>query len=130
MELIKEQLKEGDKHGLELATILASRLNPLVLGQYESTINIAKEYQRELLLLRMFSSKKEVDKIVERFTTGYTHHSRVIGCQEAKEIFGDGLEIVPHNSEEWRLIWEFYLNNSNIIDLIGTLRIVDKFTEK
>ena len=59
LELIKKHLNKEDKHGLELATILASRINPLVLGQYESSIDIAKEYQRELLMTRMLKSKKK-----------------------------------------------------------------------
>jgi len=132
LELIKNHLKEKDEHGLELATILASRLNPLILGQYESTIDIAKEYQKELLLLRMFSSKRKVNAIVDRFAKGYTHHSRVIGCNEAKEIFGgnDNIEIMSSDSDEWKLIWEFYLNNRNIADLLGVLKLVDKLKEK
>jgi len=125
LELIKKHLDKEDKHGLELATILASRINPLVLGQYESSIDIAKEYQRELLQLRMFkgSKKADVDKIVDRFATGYTHHSRVISCKEAGDIFGDtNVEILTSDSKEWNLIWEFYLNNRNIADLLGVLK--------
>jgi hypothetical protein len=133
LDLIKQHLKEGDKHGLELATILASRINPLVLGQYESSIGIAKEYQRELLSMRMLKDKKseEVDKIVQRFATGYTHHSRVITCKEAKEIFGeDNIEILASSSPEWNLIWEFYLNNKNIADLLSVLKNIDQFNQK
>jgi len=131
LNLIKQHLKEGGKHGLELATILVSRINPLVMGQYESTIDIAKEYQKELLLMRMFKSKKEVEKIVKRFSIGYTHHSRVIDCNEAKNIFGDDkIEILDSNSKEWNLIWEFYINNRNIGDLLGVLKYVDKMNEK
>jgi len=131
LNLIKQHLKEGGKYGLELATILASRINPLVMGQYESTIDIAKEYQKELLLMRMFKSKKEVEKIVKRFSIGYTHHSRVIDCNEAKNIFGDDkIEILDSNSKEWNLIWEFYINNRNIGDLLGVLKYVDKMNEK
>jgi len=132
LELIKKHLNKEDKHGLELATILASRINPLVLGQYESSIDIAKEYQRELLMTRMLKSKKkaDVDKIVERFATGYTHHSRVITCVEAKDILGeDNIEILASNSQEWNLIWEFYLNNRNIADLLGVLKNIDKLSQ-
>ena len=133
LELIKKHLDKEDKHGLELATILASRINPLVLGQYESSIDIAKEYQRELLQLRMFkgSKKADVDKIVDRFATGYTHHSRVISCKEAGDIFGDtNVEILTSDSKEWNLIWEFYLNNRNIADLLGVLKNIDKLNQK
>jgi hypothetical protein len=130
LELIKQHLKKEDKHGLELATILASRINPLVLGQYESSINIAKDYQRELLLMRMFKSKEDVDKIVDRFATGYSHHSRVINCKEAKDIFGeDKIEILAADSTEWNLIWEFYLNNRNIGDLLSVLKNIDKLNQ-
>lgn len=132
LELIKKHLNKEDKHGLELATILASRINPLILGQYESSIDIAKEYQRELLMMRMLKSKKkaDVDKIVERFATGYTHHSRVITCVEAKDILGeDNIEILASNSQEWNLIWEFYLNNRNIADLLGVLKNIDKLSQ-
>ena len=132
LELIKKHLNKEDKHGLELATILASRINPLVLGQYESSIDIAKEYQRELLMMRMLKSKKktEVNKIVERFATGYTHHSRVISCVEAKDILGEeNIEILASNSPEWNLLWEFYLNNRNIADLLGVLKNIDKLNQ-
>lgn len=132
LELIKKHLNKEDKHGLELATILASRINPLVLGQYESSIDIAKEYQRELLMMRMLKSKKkaDVDKIVERFATGYTHHSRVITCVEAKDILGEeNIEILASNSQEWNLLWEFYLNNRNIADLLGVLKNIDKLSQ-
>src|SRR3989344_9541777 len=131
LELIKKHLNKEDKHGLELATILASRINPLVLGQYESSIDIAKKYQRELLLMRMFNSEDDVDKIVDRFAIGYTHHSRVINCEEAKEIFGEEkVEILSSDSTEWNLIWEFYLNNRNIADLLGVLKNIDKLNQK
>ena len=132
LELIKKHLNKEDKHGLELATILASRINPLILGQYESSIDIAKEYQRELLMMRMLKSKKkaDVDKIVERFATGYTHHSRVITCVEAKDILGgENIEILASNSQEWNLLWEFYLNNRNIADLLGVLKNIDKLSQ-
>jgi hypothetical protein len=132
LELIKQHLNKEDK-GLELATILASRINPLVLGQYESSIDIAKEYQRELLQMRMFKGNKleDVNKIVDRFATGYTHHSRVIDAKEAKDIFGDAnVEILPSNSREWNLIWEFYLNNRNIADLLSVLKNIDKLSQK
>lgn len=131
LDLIKENLKSKDKNGLELATILASRINPLTLGQYESTLNIAQEYQRELLLLRMFSDKNKVDKIVKRFAKGYTHHSRVIGCDEAKEIFGDkSIDEMDSESKEWQLIWKFYETNQSIADLLGVLKIVDTYNNK
>jgi len=127
LDLIKKYLSEGDKHGLELATILSSRLNPLILGQYESTLQIAQEYQEELLHLRMFTKSEDVKKIVAKFATGYTHHSRVINCKEAKEIFGeDKVELMPCNSEEWQTVWQVSKNNRTIADLIGVLQLINK----
>lgn len=129
LELIKSYLKEDDKKGLELATILTSRINPLVLGQYESTLKIAQEYQTELLHLRMFdhTKKTEVNTIVEKFATGYTHHSRVINCKEAKKIFGDNnVEILPSDGQEWQTIWQVSKNNRTISDLVGVLQLINK----
>jgi len=127
LELIKKYLSEEDKHGLELATILSSRLNPLVLGQYESTLKIAQEYQEELLHLRMFKKEDDVKKIVEKFATGYTHHSRVINCKEAKEIFGeDKVEVMKSDSPEWQLVWQVSKNNRTIADLFGVLQMLTK----
>jgi ATP-dependent protease ClpP protease subunit len=127
LELIEEHLEKKDKVGLQLATILASRLNPLTLGQYESTMKIAQEYQKELLKLRMFpTDEKRVGEIVKKFATGYSHHSRVIGCTEAKEIFGEGLTILKTDSHEWNLIWEFYETNKNIAYLLGVLKLLDQ----
>lgn len=126
LDLIKKQLKTREKSGLELAAILASRLNPLVLGQYDSSLDIAKKYQKELLLLRMFKSPVKVNKIVNKFAEGFTHHSRVIGCEEAKKIFGDNLEVWESNKEEWKCLWRFYETNRNIKDLIGVIKLIDK----
>jgi hypothetical protein len=125
LDLIEKQL-EKKENGLKLATILSNRLNPLILGQYDSTLEITKEYQKELLLLRMFNSKVDVDKIVEKFAKGYTHHSRVIGCDEAKNIFGDNLEIWSKDKQEWKIIWSLYEVNRNIRDLISVIKLVDK----
>jgi hypothetical protein len=127
LDLIKKHLENKDRQGLELATILISRMNPLVLGQYQSTLDIAKGYQKELLLLRMFKSKKEVDKIVRKFATGYTHHSRIIDCREAQRIFGAAnLEVWPSNSPLWQLVWQYYEVYRNTRDLIGILQIMNK----
>jgi hypothetical protein len=119
LDLIKEQLKDK-KNGLEAATILGNRINPLILGQYDSTIKIAEEYQRELLSLRMLKgkSKKEVNKIVRKFAQGYTHHSRVIGCAEAAQILGDNnVEVMDPSRREWQLVWQFYEMQRSIADL-------------
>jgi len=127
LELIKKYLSEGDKHALELATILSSRLNPLILGQYESTLKIAQEYQEELLHLRMFNHNENVKQIVAKFAIGYTHHSRVITWKEAKEIFGDDkVELMKSDSEEWQLVWKMSKNNRTIADLIGVLQLINK----
>lgn len=127
LELIKKYLSEGDKYGLELATILSSRLNPLILGQYESTLKIAQEYQEELLHLRMFKNEEEVKTIVEKFAIGYTHHSRVINCKEAKKIFGeDKVEMMASDSEEWKTVWQVSKNNRTIADLVGVLQMINK----
>jgi len=126
LELIKKYLSEGE-HGLELATILSSRLNPLILGQYESTLKIAQEYQEELLHLRMFNKSEDVKKISAKFATGYTHHSRVINCKEAKEIFGDDkVEVMKSDSEEWQAVWQISKNNRTMADLIGVLQLINK----
>lgn len=131
LDLIKDNLKRKDKTGLELATILASRINPLVLGQYQSTLKIAQEYQKDLLLLRMFNSKSQVNNIVKRFAIGYTHHSKVIGCNEAQGIFGTtNLDVWSSSQREWQLIWQWYELNRSMRDLIGFLRAVDKMSNR
>jgi hypothetical protein len=127
LDLIKEHLANDDKNGLELATILTSRLNPLVLGQYASSLQIAQEYQKELLLLRMFDDERTVNGIVKKFAEGYTHHSRVIGCEEAKKIFGDNLEIWTNEDQTWQAVWQFYELNRHMRDLAGILKLVEKY---
>jgi hypothetical protein len=123
LDLIKNQLKDK-QNGLEAATILANRINPLVLGQYDSAIKIAQEYQKELLSLRMLKGKsqREISKIVAKFAEGYTHHSRVIGCNEAANILGEeNVEIMDSSQREWELIWAFYQNQNNIANLQGLI---------
>ena len=47
--------------------------------------------------------------------------------QSSANIFGDDkIEIFDSNSKEWSLIWEFYINNRNIGDLLGVIKHVDK----
>lgn len=126
LDLIKEQIEDTEA-GIELAAVLINKINPLILGEYNSAIEISKEYQKELLLLRMFKDEKKVDKIKELFATGYTHHSRVIGCNEAKKIFGaSNLTIMDSTNRAWNLVWEFYSNNRSIADLTGVLNILSK----
>ncbi len=129
LELIKSYLGKGEKQGLELATILSSRLNPLVLGQYESTMSVAQEYQKELLSLRMYKGgeKSKIDEIAKKFATGYTHHSRVIGCREAQQLFGESkVEILTNNDQAWKILWQFTQNSKAITDIAGILPIISK----
>ncbi len=136
LELIKTYLVGGKKEGLELATILSSRLNPLVLGQYESTMNVAQEYQKELLKLRMYKAdidgnNDKVDEIAVKFATGYTHHSRVITSKEAQTIFGaDKVEIMAQNNAQWTTLWKMYQNNKAIADIAGILPIINNRISK
>jgi hypothetical protein len=128
LELIKNYLKEGDKQGLELATILSSRLNPLILGEYNSALKIAQDYQKELLMLRMFTATDtgKVDAIVRKFAEGYTHHSRVINCKDAKEIFGDDkVDVLQNSDPEWTTLWQFYQNSKTIADLASVLQLIN-----
>jgi Serine dehydrogenase proteinase len=128
LDLIKTYLKDGDKQGLQLATILSSRLNPLILGEYHSALKIAKDYQTELLRLRMFKDTEQntIDAIVEKFAEGYTHHSRVISCRDAKEILGDAnVEILKTSDPEWNILWQFYQNHKSIADLFSVLQLIN-----
>ena len=126
LDLIEDHLKNKSKTGLELATILISRMNPLILGQYQSTLDIVQKYQKELLMSRMFTSKTDVDKIVKKFAVGYTHHSRIIDCREAKQIFGNNVDILPSNNPLWQLIWRYYEINRQIKDLVGIIQKISK----
>lgn len=126
LDLIKRYIKED----LELATVIASRINPLVLGQYESTLKIAKEYQKELLFLRMFEktdkNNKIVSNIVKKFAEGYTHHGRVIDYEEAS---GSLLKIDFCDSDDWAPIWNLYMSHTQIIYLIKVMRILERAKE-
>lgn len=129
LELINSYLGGGGKQGLELATILSSRLNPLVLGQYQSTMDVAQSYQKELLSLRMYKGgdPAKVEEIAKKFATGYTHHSRVINCQEAQEIFGsDKVEIWNMSNPGWTFLWQLCQNNRAIADIVAILPLVNK----
>jgi ClpP class serine protease len=126
LELIKKHIKTD----LKLASVIASRLNPLVLGQYESTLAIAKEYQKELLFLRMFKKDKKnekiVDSIVQKFAEGYTHHSRIIDYEEADIC---KLKIEKWDDKEWRQIWDLYMSHTQIMYLIKVMKILEKAKE-
>jgi len=118
------------KSDLKMASIIASRINPLVLGQYESTLKIAREYQRELLFLRMFeknaANKKRVDSLVKKFAEGYTHHSRIIDYEEAKK---SKLKIEIWDSPDWRLIWDLYMSHTQIVYMVKVVKILEKAKE-
>lgn len=111
---------------LELAAILVNKMNPLVLGEYDSAMKIAEEYQKELLLLRMFKKEDEVQKLVEKFSKGFTHHSRVIDAEAAQELFGrKRIKFWKEDKKEWKLLWEIYTNNRTILNLIDIINQVD-----
>ena len=121
LDLIKNNIKSN----LKLASIIASKINPLVLGEYESTLKIAKQYQKELLFLRMFKDKQEEDvtNIVKKFAEGYTHHSRIIDYEEADNC---KLNIEKCDDKEWELIWNFYISYTQLTYLIKVTRILEK----
>jgi ClpP class serine protease len=126
LNLIKKYIKTD----LKLATIIASRMNPLVLGEYESTLKIAKEYQKELLFLRMFKktkpNEKIVNSIVKKFAEGYTHHARIIDYEEAEVR---KLNIEFWDEKKWPLIWELYMSHTQIIYLVKVMKILEKAKE-
>lgn len=126
LELIQKHIKTD----FRLASIIASRINPLVLGQYESTLKIAKEYQKDLLFLRMFKKNQKnkitVNKIVNKFAEGYTHHSRIIDYEEAH---ASKLNIEIINDGEWKQIWELYMTHTQIVYLIKVMKILEKAKE-
>lgn len=123
-------IKKYTKTDLKLATVIASRINPLLLGQYGSTLKIAKEYQKELLFLRMFKKNKTntriVNSLVEAFAQGYTHHSRIIDFEEA---ISKKLNITCLNEEEWKTIWDLYTSHTQIMYLIKVMKILEKAKE-
>jgi hypothetical protein len=128
LELIKKSIKTD----IKLASIIASRINPLVLGQYESTLKIAQEYQKELLYLRMFkkdkaSDVKVVNSIVGKFAEGYTHHSRIIDYEEAKECCK--LKVEVFNNKDWDIIWRLYLSHTEIMYLVKVMKILERAKE-
>lgn len=130
LNLIKEYVDKGSENDLKMATIVASRLEPLILGEYTSTLQIAKEYQKELLFLRMFKKTKanmsKVDKIVEKFAEGYTHHSRIIDYEETKQL---GLKVKFWGADRWSPIWNLYMSHTQIIFLIKVMKILEKAKE-
>ena len=115
---VKEYVDKGSNNDLKMATIIASRLEPLILGEYQSTLKIAKEYQRELLFLRMFKRNKTnsrlADRIIKKFAEGYTHHSRVIDFEEAKRFH---LNVEFWGNNDWSPIWNLYVTHTQIIYL-------------
>lgn len=126
LDLIKKYI-ESD---LKLASLIASRINPLVLGEYESTLNIAKEYQTELLFLRMFDKTPDnellVKSIVDKFAEGYTHHGRIIDYEEAHL---SKLKIEIWDDTQWNLVWNLYMSHTQIGYLVKVMKILEKAKE-
>lgn len=126
LDLIKKHIKTD----LKLASVIASRLNPLVLGQYESTLEIAKEYQKELLFLRMYkkgkNNEKIVNDIVNKFAEGYTHHSRIIDYEDADCC---KLIIEKLDGADWNIIWELYMSHTQIMYLFKVMKILERAKE-
>ncbi|MBI4044375.1 MAG: hypothetical protein HY392_01580 [Candidatus Diapherotrites archaeon] len=111
-ELIKS--REIKKDALEA---IFKEFSPLILGEYDSYLKISKDYQKQLLELRMKKNlKMSSEKICNHFTEEYTHHSRPILAREASEYLN--VKIMDEKEEEWKTIWELYTSHKQILYLV------------
>lgn len=121
LKMLDEAIKENN---IEIATILASRLNALHLGEINSSLAISKKYLEEILKQRMFKDQrqnKKISEIAKTLTEGYTHHSYVIDLKEAQHL---GLTVNMLADDEEKLVWRIYQNNmkiSQLNEIMGTL---------
>lgn len=106
LDLIEQEIKDKN---IEVASILANKLNPLHIGEMNRTLEISKQYLKELLLNRMFKGKEAnevpLQEIIDKLATGYTHHSYIIDYDEAKKL---NLNVKKPQDDEWDLIWKIY----------------------
>lgn len=107
--------------------ILASQLDPYLIGNYESELQSSKQIAR--LLLEQYSMKgksdEEISKAVERLTTYYASHSFVIDRQLAADL---GIKVVKPESrydldKDLRVLYRIYtafMQENRVIKLQGT----------
>lgn len=108
LKMLNQEIQDGN---IEIATILANRLNALHLGEINSSLSISKKYLEEILKQRMFKNNQKSEKIssiAKNLTEGYTHHSYVIDINEAKRL---GLNANLLNENEETIVWQIYQNN-------------------
>ena len=106
-ELIKEGMKNNAAENMVLTKMLVDKLLPLTLGQYLKSLDVGKDYTKNLLSTRMLKGEnmENMEKIAEKLVRGYSHHGYCIDLDEAHDI---GLIVERPNEEEWNVIWDIY----------------------
>lgn len=94
---------------------LASKVNPLALGNVERSYTQIRKLAGDLLSLhRPDSERGEIDKIVATLTEKLYSHSHLINRREAKEI-GLNVEFSDNNLDA--TMWNLYMDYAQEMDL-------------
>ena len=117
-DLLDEESKKGHK---EIVKSLADKFSdPLMLGEYLKSLEMAKEYISKLLVARMMKdSPDKAEGVAEKLVTGYTDHNYCIDLTEARNI-GLNATVNDQSLDETmemmirinKLVWDIYTNNT------------------
>jgi len=100
-------------------TPLFSQIDPWIIGEYDRTLEIAKDYG--ILLLKNKISSDKIKDLLDKMIRGYPSHGFIINMEEAKEL---GIKIFTLNQDEIKIC-------SDISDILNDIEdTIILFSEK
>lgn len=111
VDFLEQRFKDSDepeKTSYVLMPIL-DKLNPFMIGKYERSVKMSKQYAQLLLEKGMLHGVEQsvLDKVVSKLSESYYSHGYAIDSQEAKDELL--LNVVTHDDNLWDLIWNLFL---------------------
>jgi Serine dehydrogenase proteinase len=112
---IRFGVKKDDPQESQVFLALASKVDPLALGNVQRTHNQIRKIAADLLRLHPPElGKEKIEKIVEMLTVGLFSHAHIINRKEAAEI---GLNIKQAEKALDKLLWELFAEYSAEMNL-------------
>lgn len=108
-------IEPDDENNAGVFLALASKVDPLALGNVERTHNQIRKVAAKLLALHPpLLAKEKVDEIIEMLTVGLYSHFHLINRKEAGDI---GLNIKPADKETDAALWSLFADYSTEMEL-------------
>lgn len=111
--LVREEWRLDEDGAAHAFTLLADKVNPLLLGDLQRSKEQIVRLATNLMKLHMKDQEK-IQTMVEMLATGLGSHDYLIGAVEAREI---GLQVTPEDQELEGFIWRLYEDFATEMDL-------------